>query len=53
LFDPKGQWITEKLPRDWLREDCYQLITHSRSEVLQLRLEIDGKLIGFYRHDNA
>jgi Uma2 family endonuclease len=53
LFDPKGQWIPEKLRGYRLREDSYQLITDSRSEVLQLRFEIEGKLIGFYREDNG
>ena len=53
LFDPKGQWIPEKLRGYRLWEDGYQLITDSRSEVLRLRLEIEGKLIGFYREDNG
>jgi hypothetical protein len=36
-----------------LGEDGYELIRDSRSDVLQLRLEIEGKLIGFYREDNG
>ncbi len=53
LFDPKGEWIEEKLQGYRLRGDRYELITDSRSEPLQLRLEIDGKLIGFYREDTG
>ena len=52
LFDPKGEWIKEKLRGYRLREDTYQLITDSQSEALQLRLAVEGKLIGFYRLDN-
>ena len=53
LFDPKGEWIPEKLQGYRLRGDSYELITDSRSEVLQLRLVVDKKLIGFYREDNG
>ncbi|MCP2728671.1 Uma2 family endonuclease [Limnofasciculus baicalensis] len=53
LFDPKGEWITEKLRGYRLGEEGYQLIRDNRSEVLQLRLEIEGKVIGFYREDNG
>ncbi|MDF5722298.1 MAG: Uma2 family endonuclease [Rhizonema sp. PD37] len=53
LFDPKGEWIKEKLRGYRLREDTYQLITDSQSEALQLRLAVEGKLIGFYRLDNG
>lgn len=53
LFDPRGEWISEKLRGYRLGVDGYQIITDSRSEVLQLRLEIEGKLIGFYREDNG
>ncbi|MCP2728668.1 Uma2 family endonuclease [Limnofasciculus baicalensis] len=53
LFDPKGEWITEKLRGYRLGEEGYQLIRDNRSEVLQLRLEIEGELIGFYREDNG
>ncbi|MDF5713310.1 MAG: Uma2 family endonuclease [Rhizonema sp. NSF051] len=52
LFDPKGEWIEEKLRGYRLREDTYQLITDSKSEPLQLRLAVEGKLISFYRLDN-
>jgi len=53
LFDPKGEWISEKLRGYRLGVEGYQVITDSRSEVLQLRLEIEGKLIGFYREDKV
>ena len=53
LFDPKGEWIPEKLCGYRLGLDGYQLINDSRSDVLQLRLEIEGKILGFYREDNG
>ncbi len=31
----------------------YQLIKQNCSQVLQLRLEIEGKILGFYREDNG
>lgn len=53
LFDPKGEWIEEKLQGYRLRGETYEPITDSRSEPLQLRLAIEGKLIGFYREDTG
>lgn len=53
LFDPKGEWIPEKLQGYRLRGDTYTPITDSRSEPLQLRLAVEGKLIGFYRDDTG
>jgi hypothetical protein len=53
LFDPKGEWIEEKLQGYRLRGETYEPITDSRSEPLQLRLVVEGKLIGFYREDNG
>jgi Uma2 family endonuclease len=53
LFDPKGEWIAEKLQGYRLREDTYTPITDSRSEPLQLRLTVEGKLISFYREDTG
>lgn len=53
LFDPKGEWIPEKLQGYRLREDTYTPITDSRSEPLKLRLAVEGKLIGFYREDTG
>ena len=53
LFDPKGEWIEEKLRGYRLRGEIYETITDSRSEPLQLRLQVEGRLIGFYREDNG
>jgi Uma2 family endonuclease len=53
LFDPKGEWIEEKLRGYRLRGDRYESITDSRSEPLQLRLEVEDKTIGFYREDTG
>jgi len=53
LFDPKGEWIEEKLQGYRLRGDSYEPITDSRSEPLQLRLAIEEKLIVFYREDTG
>ena len=53
LFDPKGEWIEEKLRGYRLRGEIYESITDSRSEPLQLRLQIEGRLIGFYREDTG
>jgi len=53
LFDPKGQWITEKLQGYRLRGETYELITDNLSELLKLRLAVEDKLIGFYRLDTG
>lgn len=53
LFDPKGEWIEEKLRGYRLHRDQYDPITDGRSEPLKLRLEIDGPLIAFYREDTG
>ncbi len=53
LFDPKGEWIQEKLRGYRLRGESYELITDSRSEPLNLRLAIEDELIGFYREDTG
>ncbi|MEM7581113.1 MAG: Uma2 family endonuclease [Cyanobacteria bacterium P01_A01_bin.80] len=53
LFDPRGEWIEEKLRGYRLRAESYQLITDNRSEPLKLRLAIEGELIGFYREDTG
>jgi Uma2 family endonuclease len=53
LFDPLGDWIPEQLIGYRLdREGIYQKIVNQQSEVLQLQLQIEGSLIGFYRLDN-
>ena len=53
LFDPKGEWIEEQLRGYRLRGEIYEPITDNRSEPLQLRLAVEGKLIGFYREDTG
>jgi Uma2 family endonuclease len=53
LFDPKGEWIEERLQGYRLRGESYELITDNRSEPLQLRLAVEGELIGFYREDTG
>lgn len=62
LFDPKGEWIPEKL-RGYRRQAnlpaneqellVYEAIADGLSQVLGLRLEVEGSLIGFYRQDNG
>jgi Uma2 family endonuclease len=53
LFDPRGEWIKEQLRGYRLDEDGYQPITDSRSAPLNLRLQVEGQLIGFYREDTG
>ena len=53
LFDPKGEWIEEKLRGYRLQGEIYEPITDSRSEPLQLRLQIEENIIGFYREDTG
>ena len=62
FFDPKGEWMPEKL-RGYRRqanlpakaEDLlvYEAIADGLSQVLELRLEVAGSLINFYRQDNG
>lgn len=52
LFDPKGEWIAEKLRGYRLQHEEYVPILDSISQPLQLRLAVEGDLIGFYRLDN-
>jgi Uma2 family endonuclease len=51
LFDPKGEWIEEKLRGYRLEGETYQLITDGVSQPLGLRLAVEGELLGFYRLD--
>ena len=53
LFDPRGEWIKEKLRGYQLRGESYELITDGKSEALGLRLEVEEKIIGFYREDTG
>lgn len=49
LFDPKGEWIPEKLRGYRLEGETYQLITDGICQPLQLRVTVEGELLGFYR----
>ncbi len=61
LFDPKGEWIPEKLRGYRLQniviagneEIIYQPIKDSISQALQLRLQVEDKLLSFYRLSNG
>lgn len=53
LFDPREEWIKEKLRGYRLRGESYELIIDNRSEPLQLRLAVDGELIAFTREDTG
>ena len=52
-FDPKGQWIEEKLRGYRLVDDAYVPIVTSESQALSFRLEVSGALISFYRLGNG
>jgi hypothetical protein len=49
LFDPRGEWIEEQLRGYQLYEDRYIPIFDGHSKVLNLRLQAEDKLIGFYQ----
>ena len=53
LFDPKGEWVEEKLRGYRLVEETYQLIRDRHSEPLNLDLRVENKLIDFYRTDTG
>ncbi|MFN6472465.1 MAG: Uma2 family endonuclease [Nostoc sp. SerVER01] len=53
LFDPKGEWVEQQLRGYRLRGEIYESIEDGRSEPLQLRLAIEGKIIAFYREDTG
>ncbi|PZV14545.1 MAG: hypothetical protein DCF20_12940 [Pseudanabaena sp.] len=53
MFDPYGDWIAEQLRGYRLSDEgLYQPITDNCSAVLQLRFQVEGYLLGFYRLDN-
>lgn len=52
-FDPKGEWIPQKLCGYRLFRDLYEPITDDRCEPLKLRLQVEDQLIGFYREDTG
>ncbi|MEH1908273.1 Uma2 family endonuclease [Nostoc sp.] len=53
LFDPKGEWIEEKLRGYRLEGETYQLIADRISQPLGLRVAVEGELLGFYRLDTG
>ncbi|MEE3720023.1 Uma2 family endonuclease [Tumidithrix elongata RA019] len=54
LFDPYGEWVPKQLQGYRLNEDgIYKPIADNCSEVLQLKLQAEEYLIGFYRLDNG
>ncbi|MEH2123940.1 Uma2 family endonuclease [Nostoc sp.] len=53
LFDPKSEWVEQQLRGYRLRGEIYEPIEDGRSEPLQLRLVVEGKLIGFYRENKG
>jgi Uma2 family endonuclease len=55
-FDPRGEWIPDKLKGYRLQgeeEPVYVPIADNLSQVLQLRLVVEDKIIAFYRLDNG
>jgi Uma2 family endonuclease len=50
-FDPKGEWIPERLRGYRLEGEAYQPITDGRSAILKLRLDVDDAVIAFYLED--
>jgi Uma2 family endonuclease len=55
-FDPRGEWIPDKLRGYRLQGDeelVYAPILDSISQVLQLRLVVEGKIIAFYRLEDG
>jgi Uma2 family endonuclease len=53
LFDPKAEWVEQQLRGYRLQGEVYIPIQDQVSQVLQLRLAVEGKLIGFYRQDTG
>lgn len=53
LFDPRGEWVEDQLQGYRLEHDLYYPITDGRSAPLNLRLQVEGNLIGFYREDTG
>jgi Putative restriction endonuclease len=55
-FDPRGEWIPEKLRGYRLQGDSepvYVSITNNQSTELQLQLVVEEKIIAFYRLDDG
>jgi Uma2 family endonuclease len=55
-FDPRGEWIPEKLRGYRLQGDpepVYVPITNNQSTTLQLQLVVEDKIIAFYRLEDG
>ncbi|MCS6814391.1 MAG: Uma2 family endonuclease [Cyanobacteria bacterium] len=52
-FDPKGEWIENRLRGYRLVGESYAVVNDYQSTVLQLRLEVEGNLLSFYRLDTG
>ena len=53
LFDPKGEWIADKLEGYRLQGEEYVAIANGISQQLQLRLAVEDTLISFYCLDTG
>jgi Uma2 family endonuclease len=53
LFDPKGEWIPEKLRGYQLQGEQYGPIVDGKSTALNLTLKVEDTLISFYRNDTG
>ena len=53
LFDPKAEWIPEQLRGYRLEGETYHPINDRYSQVLSLRLQPEGALLGLYRSDTG
>lgn len=53
LFDPKGEWVDGQLQGYRLQNETYVPVSEPISQVLGLRLVVEGKLLGFYRVDTG
>jgi Uma2 family endonuclease len=61
LFDPKGEWVRGQLQGYRLapvtvegeETELYVPITDGRSEPLNLRVQVEGQVLGFYREDTG
>lgn len=53
LFDPKSEWVEKQLRGYRLQGETYLPIEDQISQVLQLRLVAENKLINFYRLDTG
>jgi Uma2 family endonuclease len=53
IFDPKGEWMEPRLVGYRFQGETYEAIKDNRSEMLGLRLEVEDKLIAFYREDSG